>query len=109
MPWRLSSEVLRERWGIRGQGGRQLAVQFGEFGARPGRVVVAARSACGGRLGAPGLGGQAQGYHRRLGPSGGWQHDEGLDPGLPESPVAAGAGTARCRPSCPGRLAAPRA
>ena len=57
------------------------------------RVGVSARSARRGRLAALGLGGQAQGYHRPLVPSGGWQHDEGLDPGLPGSQVAAGAGT----------------
>ena len=34
-----------------------------------------------GDAGTPGLGGQAQGYHRPLVPSGGWQHDEGLGPG----------------------------
>ena len=57
------------------------------------RVGVSARSACGGRLAALGLGGQAQGHHRPLVVSGGCQHEargEGLDLSLPGSPVAAG-------------------
>ena len=43
MPWRLSSEVLRERWGIRGQGGRQFLVQFAEVGPQPAALGVGHR------------------------------------------------------------------
>ena len=46
-------------------------------------------------LAAPGLGEHAQGRNRPLEPTDGCQHDargEGMDPGLPASPVAAGVG-----------------
>ena len=80
--------------GIRQSGGRQLPVRLAEVGVPHRRVGVSAWPARGGRLGAPGLGGQAQGYHRGLVLAGGWRHDargvEGLAPGLPGSQVAAG-------------------
>ena len=84
------------RGGIRLYGGRQLPVRLAEVGVPHRQVGVAARSACGGSLAALVLGGHAQGRNRPLEPTDGCQHDargvEGMDPGLPASPVAPGVG-----------------
>ena len=89
----LGSEVLGER--------RVGSACTAAGPARGGRHAASPAGRCGaigsrGRLAVPGLGGHAQGRSRPLEPTDGCQHDargvEGLDPGLPASPVAAGVG-----------------
>ena len=71
----LGSQALRERR----VGGRQPAVALAALGAW-------------GRLTAPVLGGNPQGHHRLLGPTGGCQHDARGLQCLPASPAAPAVG-----------------